>query len=92
MLLDGVNALTAIGSAVALYPVVKRQNGSMALGFVTCRLMEAAVIMIGVVSLLGVVTTRQEFAGATGDDATSLTVTADALVGVRNLTFLLAPA
>ena len=37
-LLDSVNALTAVGSAVAVYPVVKRQNGSMALGFVTSRL------------------------------------------------------
>ena len=89
--LDGVNALTAVGSAVALYPVVKRQNGSMALGFVTSRLMEAAVIMIGVVSLLGVVTLRQDFAGVTGGDATSLTVTANALVDVRNWTFLLGP-
>ncbi|HEY2879360.1 DUF4386 domain-containing protein [Nocardioides sp.] len=87
-LLDGVNALTAVGSAVALYPVVKRQNGSMALGFVTSRLMEAAVIMIGVVSLLAVVTMRQDF---TGGDAASLTVTANALVDVRNWTFLFGP-
>ena len=42
-LLDTVNALTAVGSAVAVYSVVKRQNGSMALGFVTSRLIEAAV-------------------------------------------------
>ena len=87
-LLDCVNALTAIGSAVALYPVVKRQNGSMALGFVTSRLMEAAVVMIGVVSLLAVVTMRQDF---TGGDAASLTVTANALVDVRNWTFLFGP-
>jgi Domain of unknown function (DUF4386) len=87
-LLDSVNALTAVGSAVALYPVVKRQNGSMALGFVTSRLVEAAVIMIGVVSLLAVVTLRQDF---TGGDATSLTVTANALVDLRNWTFLFGP-
>jgi hypothetical protein len=87
-LLDSVNALTAVGSAVALYPVVKRQNQSMALGFVTSRLMEGAVVMIGVVSLLAVVTMRQDF---TGGDATSLTVTANALVDVRNWTFLFGP-
>ena len=89
-LLDAVNALTAVGSAVALYPVVKRQNRSMALGFVTSRMLEAAVVMIGVVSLLAVVTMRQDFAGSTGD-AASLTVTANALVDVRNWTFLLGP-
>ena len=89
-LLDAVNALTAVGSAVALYPVVKRQNQSMALGFVTSRMLEAAVVMIGVVSLLAVVTMRQDFAGSAGDAAT-LTVTANALVDVRNWTFLLGP-
>ena len=89
-LLDSVNALTAVGSAVAVYSVVKRQNGSMALGFVTSRLVEAAVVMIGVVSLLAVVTMRQDFAGS-GADAASLTVTANALVDVRNWTFLFGP-
>jgi Domain of unknown function (DUF4386) len=89
-LLDTVNALTAVGSAVAVYSVVKRQNGSMALGFVASRLVEAAVIMIGVVSLLAVVTMRQDFAGS-GADAASATVTANALVDVRNWTFLFGP-
>lgn len=88
--LDVVNALTAVGSAVALFPVVKRQNESMALGFVTSRLMEGAVVMIGVVSLLAVVTLRQDYAGAAGDTA-SLAATGHALVDVRNWTFLLGP-
>ena len=61
-LLDVVNALAAIGTAVAVYPVVKRQNQSLAIGFVTTRTYEAAVIMIGVVSLLAVVTLRQDAA------------------------------
>jgi len=89
-LLDCVNGLTAVGSAVAVYTVVKRQNGSLALGFVTSRLLEAAVVMIGVCSLLAVVTLRQDFAGS-GADAASLTVTANALVDVRSWTFLFGP-
>ncbi len=89
-LLDVVNALTAVGSAVALFPVLKRQNESMALGFVTSRLIEAAVIMIGVVSLLAVVTMHQDLAGGGGDTA-SMTVAANTLVDVRNWTFLFGP-
>ncbi|GGM85478.1 hypothetical protein GCM10009721_07770 [Terrabacter tumescens] len=89
-LLDTVNALTAIGTAVAVYPVVRRQNGSLALGFVTSRLVEAAVVMIGVVSLLAVVTMRQQLAGS-GADAASATVAANALVSVRDWTFLFGP-
>jgi Domain of unknown function (DUF4386) len=89
-LLDSVNALTAVGSAVALFPVLKRQNESMALGFVTSRLIEAAVVMIGVVSLLAVVTMRQDLVGGSGD-TTAVTTTANALVDVRNWTFLFGP-
>lgn len=87
--LDLVNALAAVGSAVALFPVVKRQSEALALGFVTTRLFEAAVIVIGVVSLLTVVSLRQP--GATGAEADSLVMTGQALVAARDWTFLLGP-
>jgi hypothetical protein len=88
-ILDLVNALTAVGSAVALYPVMKRQSQSMALGFVTTRMFEAAVIAIGVVSLLTVVSLRQP--GATGVEAQSLVMTQNALVAAYNWVFLVGP-
>jgi hypothetical protein len=87
-LLDVVNALAAIGTAVAVYPVVRRLNESLALGFVTTRMFEAAVIMIGVVSLLAVVTLRRDAAGA---DEASLLTTGQALVAVRDYTFQFGP-
>lgn len=89
-LLDVINALAAIGTAVVLFPVVKRQNEAVALGFIGSRVLEAAVIMIGVVSLLAVVTLRQEFAGAAGADAALVTV-GQSLVTARNWTFVLGP-
>ena len=90
-LLDVVNALAGIGTAVALFPVVKRVNEALALGFVTSRMFEAAVIMIGVVSLLAVVTLRQDLAGTVAADPTALTTTGAALVAVRDWTFLFGP-
>jgi hypothetical protein len=90
--LDLVNALACIGTAVALFPVVRRQNEAVALGFVTARVMEAAIIVIGVVSLLAVVTLRQDLAGAPGTDPASLVTTGRALVAVRDWTFLLGPS
>ncbi|HEV8173940.1 MAG TPA: DUF4386 domain-containing protein [Actinoplanes sp.] len=90
--LDMVNALACVGTAVTLFPVVKRQNEATALGFVTTRVLEAAIIMIGVVSLLSVVTLRQELGGATGADAATLVTTGQALVAVRDWTFLLGPS
>ncbi len=90
-LLDVVTALTGIGSAVAVFPVVKRVNESMALGFVMSRMVEAAVILIGVVALLSVVVLRQDIAGTASADTASLTTTGHALVTARDWTFLLGP-
>lgn len=89
--LDLVNALTAVGSAVAVYPIVKRRNESLALGFVTSRMFEAAVIVIGVISLLTVVLLRQDFAGTAGGGPDSLPLIGQTLVHVRDWTFLLGP-
>jgi hypothetical protein len=54
-------------------------------------LFEAAIIMIGVVSLMAVVTLRQDYAGAVGGEAATLVTTGQALVDVRDWTFLLGP-
>jgi hypothetical protein len=90
-LLDIVTALTGIGSAVAVFPVVRRVNESMALGFVMSRMVEAAVILVGVVAVLSVVGLRQDFAGSASADTGSLTLAGHALVTTRDWTFLLGP-
>jgi hypothetical protein len=87
--LDLVNALACIGTAVALFSVVKRQHEGFALAFVTTRMFEAAIIVIGVLSLLAVVTLRQT--GAAGADAATLITVGQALVAVRDETLLLGP-
>ena len=88
-LLDLVNALACIGTAVALFSVVRRQHEGFALGFVTTRMFEAAVIATGVISILSVVTLRQT--GAADGDAATLVPVSQALVAVRNWTFVLGP-
>jgi hypothetical protein len=89
--LDVVTALAGIATAVVLFPVVRRQNETLALGFVTSRVIEAATILVGVVSLLAVVTLRQDLGGATGAEADSLVIAGKSLVAVRDWTFLLGP-
>jgi hypothetical protein len=88
--LDLVNALACIGTAVALYSIVRRQHEGFAPGFVTTRLYEAAVIVIGVLCILAVVTLRQSGA-ADGGEAGALVTVGRALVAVRDWTFLLGP-
>ena len=86
-LFDIVNSLTAIGTAVALYAVIKRQNQGFAIGFVSSRLFEGTVLMIGVISILSIVTLQQP--GATGAEASLLVSIQHTLVTVRNWTFVL---
>ena len=80
--------LTNIGCAVVLFPILKRQNETLALGYVTARLVECAFIGIGLLSLLTIVTLRQ---GAAGADVGSLVVAGKSLVALHNWTFLLGP-
>ncbi len=63
VLLEMVVALAGIGTAVALYPVVKRQGEARAMGFVASRILEAATIYVGIVSLMSIVTLRRAGAG-----------------------------
>ena len=77
-----------IGTAVALWPVLKRQNEILALGYVTARVVECVFIAVGILSLLTVVTLRQEAAGA---DAGSLVAVGASLVALHDWTFLLGP-
>jgi hypothetical protein len=85
--LEVIVALAGIGTAVTLYPVVKRQNEGVALGFVGARVLEAVMIFTGVVSLLSLLTLRQ--AGAAGTNAASLVAVGASHVAVYNWTFLL---
>jgi Domain of unknown function (DUF4386) len=71
-------------------PVVRRQNEGIALGYVAGRVVEAVVIVVGIISLLSVVTLRQDLAGAAGANA-SLVALGQALVAVHNWTFLFGP-
>jgi Domain of unknown function (DUF4386) len=87
--LEVIMALACIGTAVTLYPVVKRQNEGAALGFVAARVLEAVMIFTGVVSLLSLVTLRQDLGGAAGANAAALVTTAASHVAVYKWTFLL---
>ena len=89
--LEVITALAGIGTAVVLYPVTRRVSRTAAIGFVTSRVVEACLIIVGVVSLLTVVTLRADLAGATGARADAVQVTGHALVQLRQWTFLLGP-
>jgi Domain of unknown function (DUF4386) len=78
-----------IGTAVVLYPILKRQNEILILGYVTARVMECVFIAVGILSLLTVVALRQE--AAAGADAASLVAVGESLVALHEWTRLLGP-
>ena len=89
--LEVITALACIGTAVVLFPIVKRQDEAVALGYVAVRVLEATIIVVGIVSLLSVVTLRQNLAGDAGADAASLLTAGESLVAFHDWTFLLGP-
>ena len=90
-LLEVIVVVANIGTAVVLYPLIKRQNQTVALGYVTARVVESTIIAVGILSLLSVVTLRQEFAGVAGADAAALVPLGSALVAIHDARFLLGP-
>jgi hypothetical protein len=89
--LEVIIAIAIIGTAVTLFPIVKRVNEGFALGYVAARVFESTIIVVGIISLLSVVTLRQDLAGAAGTDAASLLAVGKSLVAVHDWTFLLGP-
>src|SRR6266700_7542043 len=65
-ILEIIVALAGIGTAVVLFPVVKKQNEAAALGLVAARILEASTLFVGVAFLMSIVTLRQAGVGAAG--------------------------
>jgi hypothetical protein len=80
--------ITNMGCAVVLFPLLKRQSETVALGYVVARLVECTFILVGILSVLAVVTLRQHPVGA---DSASLVTVGKSLIAVKNWTFLLGP-
>jgi Domain of unknown function (DUF4386) len=88
--LELILIIANIGTAFVLFPILKRVSEILALGYVTARLVECVFIAVGLLSLLTVVTLRQEGAAA-GADAGSLVAVGQSLVALHGWTFVLGP-
>jgi hypothetical protein len=79
--------ITAIGTAVVLFPIARRYSETLAISFVASRIVESTIIAVGAISLLSILTLGQESAGDQG----ALLVQGEALVAIHDWTFLFGP-
>ena len=86
--IEMIVALACIGTAIVLYPVVKRQNETFALGFVATRVVEAGMISVGVISLLSAATLHQGVGAVAAADATAFVIAGQSLVATYDWAFL----
>jgi uncharacterized protein DUF4386 len=84
-LLELLLIIANIGTAVVIFPILRRLSEELALGYVTARLIESTFILVGIVSMLGIITLRNQVAGpAEGTVAYTL-------AAIKDWTFLLGP-
>jgi hypothetical protein len=77
-------AFAAAGIAIALYPVLRKYNRALALGSVACRLVEGALILVGTLALLALLTIGTQTATGGSADASSFQAVATALLATRD--------
>jgi hypothetical protein len=80
-----------IGVAVVMYPILKRQSQRVALGYVASRIVEGAMILVGVIALLSVLTLRHDLASSAGASGGSLVIAGRTLVATHDWSFLMGP-
>lgn len=88
-LLELIVVVANIGTAVVLYPLVKRQNETIALSYIASRIVESMAIMAGIFSVLSVLALRQGAVSGAGEEV--LVPIGQALVALHDASFLLGP-
>ncbi|HYI45890.1 MAG TPA: DUF4386 domain-containing protein [Actinomycetota bacterium] len=91
LMLEFLLIVTNIGTAVALYPIVKRQSEGLAMGYVGARIMESAFILVGLMSMASLLSVNEALVGATGAQATALTAHGTSLAATYDWAFLFGP-
>ncbi len=83
--------VTQIGTAVVIYPLVRRQSETVSLGYVAARVMESVFAAIGIVSVVAVLNVADALEGASGFGPTALGVQGNSLVHTYDWAFLWGP-
>jgi hypothetical protein len=88
---EAILIIANVGSATAMYTVIKRRYPNLAISYVAARIMESVFIGVGILSVLVLVTLRQDYVSTDGAAAAGLTAVGDAFVALQEWTFCLGP-
>ena len=80
-----------VGTAVVMYPILRRYSETLSLSYVASRTIEATIIGVGAISLLSLVTLGNDLAASVGANGTSLDTAGRTLVAIHDWTFLFGP-
>jgi hypothetical protein len=83
--------ISAMGTAIMLFPILKRYNENLAFGYFTFRLLEVVFIIIGTVSVLTGLSVSEHYANSiitNKDDAQNLI---QVFISMHKWTFMLGP-
>ncbi|GMK37780.1 hypothetical protein PCCS19_08340 [Paenibacillus sp. CCS19] len=90
-LMELVLVVSAVGTAVTMFPVLRRVNERIALGHLCFRFLEAVVIIVGIISVLSLLTLSRDFTAAAPADPAFYHASGTLLVAIHDWTFLLGP-
>ena len=88
---EAILIIANIGTATALYTVIRQRYPNLAISYVAARIMESVFIGVGIISVLVLVTLRQDYVSTDGAAAAGLTTVGDAFVALQEWTFCLGP-
>ncbi len=91
MLIDSINSIAVIVIPVMLFPIFKKHNEALTLGYLASRIIESVILIVGAISLLSLVTISQEFVQIAAPDAANFQALGTLLLAVSDWTYLLGP-
>jgi hypothetical protein len=84
-------ACTAIGTAIGMYPYLRKYNESLGLGYAFFRALEVVFILIGLTSILALITLSQSYMNTQNPNIENFQTIGEVLKGIHDWSFILGP-
>lgn len=90
-LMELILVVSAVGTSITMFPILRTYNETLALGHVCFRFLEAVIITVGIISVLSLLTLSRDFAASAAPDTASFQASGTLLKAIHDWTFMLGP-